>query len=150
MKSVKRLLTHGIALFAFALTSSVYAEARKMNVSVEVLNEAGQDLYMTSADFYRAGMDLSRHRVPVGSLLSFGVQLDNLSSDVGVFKMKSGDKACEFKMEHKSTFRWFSVKVAPEKFAIARSVGKVAAQCQGAVIRGEGSFGSYAVRFTMK
>ncbi len=145
----------GGCLALVAVTMAVCAQAaypNNMQVKVEVWNDAAQDLHMTYASWTPQTTGLNRYLISAQSSgLGFGVTLGNPRNDAAMFRYASAEgKVCEFKMAHQTNFSWFGFNPAPEKSAIAKSIGTVAAECSASVTKGSNAVESYTVRFSMK
>ncbi len=153
MKTNKRFAGGCLALVA--ATMAVCAQAaypNNMQVTVEMWNDAAQDLHMTYASWAPQATGLNKYLISAQSSgLGFVVTLDNPRNDAATFRYASAEgKVCEFKMAHKTNFSWFGLNPAPEKSAIAKPIGTAAAQCTASVTKGSNAMESYTVRFSMK
>ncbi|HEY0289988.1 MAG TPA: hypothetical protein VGC62_23775 [Pseudomonas sp.] len=152
MKS-NRCISSSIVLAALIFLAP-YAKAaypKNMAVSVDVWNNAKQDVSLTSASWFPAGTDLSQYVIPADyPNASFLITLNNSRNDFANFRLRSEGKECEFRIAHEVKFQWFSINPVPAKTASARSVGRVPAECSASVIKGAQSLAAYTVRVGMK
>ncbi|WP_296257879.1 MULTISPECIES: hypothetical protein [unclassified Pseudomonas] len=152
MTKVQRFISGTMLLIATMFTALLAQAAypKKMDVTVEMWNDSGADLYLVAASWLPLRTDFSGAVMPHDfPTTSFGLALKNPRNDRALMRMRDGARECEFTLGHKATFSWFSLDPSPEKFASARSSGAVAAQCSASVIKGRRSMTAYTVRFKM-
>lgn len=134
-----------------AATGASAAYPKSMEVGIELWNHANTELALASASWMPKNADLSVYTVPANVRTSAAqIVLNNARNDSATFRLRGGDKTCEFKLAHEVTFSWISINPAPQKSASAASVGKVAAECGASVVSGADSMKTYTVRFVMK